>query len=106
MGSRIINELHTPFDEPAMDAPPDRGELAGTRGGREAPSPVGGVGLVSSPFGDTNVAGVISESEDPNSLSGLSGRVDGVDAGEGDPGPGGTVDLPVLTDESKGRTLA
>lgn len=104
MGSRIINELQTPYDEPAMDAPDASGELAGTRGGLNAPSPVSGVGLVSSPF-ETNVPGP-SESEDPNSLSGLPGRVDGVAAGDGDPGPGGTVDLPVLNDTDKGRTLA
>jgi len=104
MPSRIINELQTPYDEPAMDAPDASGDLASVRGGRNAPSPVSGVGLVSSPF-ESNVP-TPGGPEDANTMSGLPGRVDGISAGDGDPGVDGTIDLPVLNDTDKGRTLA
>ncbi len=96
--------LQTPFDEPAMDAPDPSGDLASVRGGRPRPSGPSGPGLVNSPH-ESSVP-VPEGGEDPNPLSGLPGRVDGIDAGEGDPGVDAEINIPPLDVEAKGRHLA
>lgn len=101
--ARIVNELQTPFDEPAMDAPDAAGNLASRRGGRPEPQGPGGVGLVSSPH-ESNVPAP-GGGEDANTMSGLPGRVDGIDAGEGDPGIDAAIPLPDLNEAHRGRTL-
>ena len=102
--SRIINELQTPYREPALDAPDAAGDGANVRGGQSLSQGPSGEGLVNSPM-PSNVP-VPGGKETDNSLSGLPGRVDGFGLGEGDPGPGGTVDIPALDRDNRGRTLA
>jgi len=103
--SRIINELQTPYDEPAIDAPGARGDVSGPRGGRPMPSGPSGEALVNSPFSESIVP-IPGISETPNSMSGLPGRVDGSNMGSGDPGTDGNVGVPDLDQSNKGRTLA
>jgi hypothetical protein len=102
--AREVNGVQTPYVDTAMDAPDASGSGANVRGGRTMPSGPSGEGLVNSPM-VSNVP-VPEGKETANSLSGLPTRIDGVSLGDGDPGPGGTVDIPSLDQNNKGRTFA
>ncbi len=101
---RMVGPLQTPYTDPAISTIDQAGVGAVPKGGRKIDNAVDGPGLVGSPH-ESNVPTPGTE-ETPNPLSGLSRRVDGHSLGEGDPGEFGSVPVPDLDQDNKGRTLA
>lgn len=105
-GSRIVGgALQTPYEDAAISGVDQAGVGVNPRGGRDTDQSVGGPGLVNSPFDEAALETVSPTGETPNSMSGLSRRVDGASMGPGDPGESGGVSIPALDKDNRGRTL-
>ena len=102
---RMVGPLQTPYTEPAIDAVDQAGVGASPKGGRKIDSDVEGPALIATPFSEAIVP-TPGTDETANPLSGVSRRVDGHDLGAGDPGEFGSVPVPSLDEDNKGRTLA